>query len=152
MPILRVGHIVIKMRDLEAAKRFYGDILGMQISGEREDAVFFRFSDYHHDIAVFKAPPDSEDPKPAQVGLVHLALVTDGFETVQQIYRRLKAHDVPIVSTVHHGFTRSLYCKDPGGNEVEIYCEVPEFNWQEQGVGRTNRPMDIETGEPAPSS
>ena len=55
MPIQRVGHVVIKMRDLDAAKRFYRDILGMHITDEREGfGVFFRFQDYHHDIAVFK--------------------------------------------------------------------------------------------------
>ena len=60
MPIQRVGHVVIKMRDLDAAKRFYRDILGMNITDEREGfGVFFRFQDYHHDIAVFKVGDDA---------------------------------------------------------------------------------------------
>lgn len=145
MPIQRVGHVVIRMRDLEAAKRFYRDILGMQISGEREGfGVFFRFNDYHHDIAVFKAPDDAEPPNEKQVGLVHIALVADSFKTVQEWYYRLKEQGVPIVRTVNHGFTKSIYFKDPEGNELEIYCEVPEFDWRERGVGQTNSPLDIE--------
>ena len=55
MPIERVGHVVLKMRNLDEAKRFYNGILGMKIADERADmGVFFRFNDYHHDIAVFK--------------------------------------------------------------------------------------------------
>src|SRR5918992_1230551 len=104
MPIQRVGHVVIKMRDLDAAKRFYRDILGMQITDEREGfGVFFRFQDYHHDIAVFKVGEDAESPQKNQVGLAHIALVADSFETVKAMYQRLKAHDVPIVRTVDHG-------------------------------------------------
>jgi catechol-2,3-dioxygenase len=64
MPIERVGHVVLKMRDLDAAKRFYRDILGMKITDEREGfGVFFRFDDYHHDIAVFKVNDDAAAPQ-----------------------------------------------------------------------------------------
>lgn len=130
MPIQRVGHVVIKMRDLDAAKRFYGDILGMHITDEREGfGVFFRFDDYHHDIAVFKVNADAAAPEKNQVGLAHIALIADSFDTVKAMYQKLKAHDVPIVRTVDHGVTRSVYFKDPEGNELEIYCEVPEVDW-----------------------
>jgi catechol 2,3-dioxygenase len=117
MSIQRVGHVVIKMRDLDAAKRFYRDILGMHITDEREGfGVFFRFQDYHHDIAVFKVEDDAESPHKNQVGLAHIALIADSFDTVKAMYQRLKAHDVPIVRTVDHGITKSVYFKDPEGN------------------------------------
>ena len=145
MPIQRVGHVVIKMRDLEAAKRFYRDILGMQITDEREGfGVFFRFQDYHHDIAVFKVAEDAESPQKNQVGLAHIALIADSFDTVKAMYQRLKAHDVPIVRTVDHGITKSVYFKDPEGNELEIYCEVPERPWQEQETIIVADPIDLE--------
>lgn len=51
-------------------------------------------------------------------------MVTDSFETVTTLYQRVKDHDVEIVETVDHGITRSVYFKDPDGNELEIYCEV----------------------------
>jgi catechol 2,3-dioxygenase len=132
MPIERVGHVVIKMRDLEAAKRFYRDILGMKITDEREGfGVFFRFHDYHHDIAVFQVAEDAALPQKNQVGLAHIALVADSFATVKAMYQRLKEHNVPIVRTVDHGITKSVYFKDPEGNELEIYCEAPGVNWRE---------------------
>jgi catechol 2,3-dioxygenase len=145
MPIERVGHVVIKMRDLEAAKRFYRDILGMKIADEREGfGVFFRFHDYHHDIAVFKVGDDAEAPHRNQVGLAHIALVADSFETVKAMYQRLKAHDVPIVRTVDHGITKSVYFKDPEGNELEVYCEVPEVHWRDVETIIVAKPIDLE--------
>jgi catechol 2,3-dioxygenase len=145
MPIERVGHVVIKMRDLEAAKRFYRDILGMKITDEREGfGVFFRFQDYHHDIAVFQVADDAESPQHNQVGLAHIALVADSLDTVKAMYRRLKEHDVPIVRTVDHGITRSVYFKDPEGNELEIYCEVPEVHWSKVDTIIKADPIDLE--------
>ncbi len=145
MPIERVGHVVIKMRDLDAAKGFYRDILGMKITDEREGfGVFFRFQDYHHDIAVFKVNEDADAPQQNQVGLAHVALVADSFDTVKEMYQRLKDHDVPIVRTVDHGITRSVYFQDPDGNELEIYCEVPEKPWQDVETIIVADPMDLE--------
>jgi catechol 2,3-dioxygenase len=144
MPIERVGHVVIKMRDLEAAKRFYRDILGMKITDEREGfGVFFRFHDYHHDIAVFKVGEDAAAPQKNQVGLAHIALVADSFDTVKAMYKRLQDHNVPIVRTVDHGITKSVYFQDPEGNELEIYCEVPEVKWQEVETIIRADPIDL---------
>ena len=68
MPIERVGHVGIKMRDLEGAKRFYRDILGMKIIAEMKGfAVFFGFQEYPTDIAVVKVGDDAESPQMNQV-------------------------------------------------------------------------------------
>lgn len=145
MPIERVGHVVLKMRDLEAAKHFYGDILGMKVANEREGfGVFFRFNDYHHDIAVFQVDEDAASPEKNQVGLAHVALVADSLDTVKAIYRRLKDHDVPIDRTRDHGYTKSVYCKDPEGNEIEIYCEVPEKPWESFDTVIRSEPLDLD--------
>lgn len=145
MPIERVGHVVLRMRDLEAAKRFYGDILGMKIANEREGfAVFFRFDDYHHDIAVFKADEDAAPLQDKQVGLAHVALVADSLDTVKAMHMRLKEHDVPIVRVRDHDYTKSVYCQDPDGNEIEIYCEVPEAPWQSLDSVIRSKPLDLD--------
>ena len=144
MPIERVGHVVLKMRDLDSAKTFYRDILGMKIATEREFGVFFRFNDYHHDIAVFKVDDDAASPEKNQVGLAHIALVADSLDTVKSIYQRLKDHDVPIVRTRDHGCTKSVYFQDPEGNEIEIYCEVPELPWQKIDNVFKGGPLDLE--------
>jgi catechol 2,3-dioxygenase len=145
MGIERVGHVVLKMRDLEAAKRFYRDVLGMQISSESPNAVFFRFGDYHHDIGVFKVSEEAESPKEDQVGLGHIALVVDSLETLVHMHERLSDSDVTIEATLDHGMTLSLYIYDPGRNVVEIYCEVPEYNWREQtDFTRYREKLDLE--------
>src|ERR1041384_1477071 len=109
MGIQRVGHVVLKMRDLEKAKSFYQGVLGMKIGAESERGIFFRFGDYHHDIAVFKTGDDADLPKANQVGLVHVALVTDGVETVKAMYERCKARGVEITGSNDHAITNSLY-------------------------------------------
>ena len=145
MPIQRVGHVVLKMRNLEDAKRFYNGVLGMKIADERKDmGVFFRFDDYHHDIAVFKVDEDAAAPHRNQVGLAHVAMIADSFETVQSMYKKLKDNGVKGIRTADHGVTKSVYFKDPEGNELEIYCEVPETRWQEVDTIIKSEPLDIE--------
>jgi len=146
MGIQRVGHVVIKMRDLEKAKAFYRDFLGMKIGAESERGIFFRFDDYHHDIAVFKTGDDADPPKANQVGLVHIALVTDGVGTVKHFHERAKEFGIEITGTTNHAVTNSLYVKDPEGNTIEIYAEVPrsEYDWRESGMGFISRPLDLE--------
>lgn len=145
MPIERVGHVVLKMRDLEAAKSFYNGVLGMKIADEREDfGIFFRFNDYHHDIAVFKVQEDAALPERNQVGLAHVALVADSLDTVKAMYRRLQENGAEGIRTADHGVTKSVYFKDPEGNELEIYCEVPETPWQSLDTIIRSDPLDLD--------
>lgn len=144
MGLQRVGHVVIKMRDLEKAKQFYHGVLGMEIGAERDFGIFFRFNDYHHDIAVFKTSPDAELPKRDQVGLVHIAVVADSLQTVKAMYERCKAMGVPIVGMTDHAITKSLYIQDPEGNTIEIYAEVPEYDWRAKGMGGISMPLNLD--------
>lgn len=145
MPIQRVGHVVLKMRDLDEAKRFYNGVLGMKIADERADmGVFFRFNDYHHDIAVFKVNEDAAAPERNQVGLAHVAMVADSLDTVKTIHKRLQDHGVEGIRTADHGVTKSVYFKDPEGNELEIYCEVPEQPWQSMDTIIRSDPLDLD--------
>lgn len=141
----RVGHVVLKMRDLEAAKKFYAGTLGMQISSESEIAVFFRFDEYHHDIGVFKTTEDAEAPKEAQVGLLHIALVVESPEALVAIKNHLEENGVKIEAAFDHGMTNSIYIYDPEGNAIEIYCEVPSYDWRtnDDFVGYL-KPLDVD--------
>lgn len=148
MAIQRTGHVAIRVRDLEAAKRFYGDILGMKLGMEIPgQGLFFRFNDYHHDLAVFKAREGAEVASKHHAGIAHIALVADDFATVLAMYQRLREHGVAVSRTIDHGATKSIYFSDPDGIELEIYCEVPEFDWRHNGMVRV--PMDIENAAAA---
>lgn len=142
----RVGHVVLKVRDLEVAKQFYGGVLGMEISSESPRAIFFRFANYHHDIGTFKVSDDAPAPEKDQVGLLHIALVVDSEETLKRLHKELPEKGVEVAATIDHGMTHSLYIYDPDGNQIEIYCEVPDYDW------RTNndfindlKPLDLES-------
>ncbi len=150
-PIKKVGHVVLKCQDLEKAREFYVDVLGMTLAKfDPNRGMFLRFNDYHHDIAIFKTGPDADPPKQNQVGLVHVALVVDDLDTVKAWYAKLKSKGVPIVGTADHAVTNSMYFKDPEGNTLEIYCEVPfsVYDWHTQGMGFIAHPLNLET-EPA---
>ena len=149
MAIKRVGHVVLKMRDMDKAKQFYVDFLGMKIGSEMEGrGMFLRFGDYHHDIAIFKTGDDAEAPKENQVGLVHVALVCDSDEVVRGFYDKAKAAGVEITGWTDHDVTHSLYLKDPEGNTIELYAETG-YDWQNNGMGFRSKEFDIEAVAPA---
>lgn len=129
MGIQRVGHVVLKVRDLEVAKEFYGGVLGMKISSDTPRGVFFRFGEYHHDVGCFKVSDDAPGPQDDQVGMLHIAFVVDSLETLKRLHKELPEKGVNVEATLDHGMTLSLYIYDPFGNQIELYCEVPDYDW-----------------------
>jgi catechol 2,3-dioxygenase len=139
-----VRHAAIKVRDLEAAKRWYGDVLGMTVEDEFAGrGIFVRFGPYyHHDLAIFQADASAPQPAEGAVGLMHIALLVDSLEGVKQWYRHLKAQGVDVRAS-DHGVTRSIYFTDPDGNPFEIYCDNPDFNWRKDGLTMI-APLEVE--------
>ena len=124
----RIGHVVIKVRDLERSKQFYTEVLGMQVMQDVREigAVFLaNHARDHHEIALFQIGPNAESPKPNQIGLAHIAFRLRSVEELQAAYEELKARDVPVSFTVNHGVTKSVYFRDPDGYELEVYCDNP---------------------------
>jgi catechol 2,3-dioxygenase len=124
----KVGHVVLKARDIDQAEKFYTDVLGFQVVMRLKQprGVFFSLGEQHHDLAVLEVPAGSDDPKADQVGLHHVALQVEDFAALKDCYRTLKGHNVPIVRAVDHGITKSIYFCDPAGNRLELYCDVGE--------------------------
>ena len=124
----RIAHVVIKVRDLERSKKFYTEVLGMQVMKDVPEigAVFLaNQARDHHEIALFQIGPNAESPKPNQVGLLHIAFRLRSEEELKAAYEELKAKDVPVNFTVNHGVTKSVYFRDPDGYELEVYCDNP---------------------------
>ena len=143
MAIQRTGHIALRVRDLEVTRRFYCDVLGMQVADEFPGrGIFFRFGGYHHDVVAFKADDGAAPASDKHAGAAHVAFVADDFETVRSFYHRLKELDIPVRST-DHGFTKSIYFSDPDGIQLEIYAEVPEFDFIAEGL-KMREPMEID--------
>jgi len=124
----KVGHVVLKARDLAQVEKFYTEVLGFEIVMRLKQprGVFFSLGEQHHDIAVLEVSAEAEDPKADQVGLHHVALQVENLAALKDAYRTLKEHEVPIVRAVDHGITKSIYFCDPAGNRLELYCDVGE--------------------------
>lgn len=159
MGIQRVGHVVLKVRDLEKAKWFYVDLMGMHIGKYVPDAgMFLRFKEQndenaqHHDLAIFKTGDDADPPKENQVGLFHVALQCENENQVREYYDRFKAAGIETFEQWDHKITHSIYIRDPDGNAIEIYCDVEDYNWREEGMGFMNLPYDIEDVPPKAST
>jgi len=144
IPIWGVRHAAIKVRDIEAAKAWYTDVLGMTLEDEFPgQGIFVRFGPYyHHDLAIFQADKDAPAPDKGAVGLQHIALLVDSLQGVKQWYEHLQARGVNVTKS-DHGVTRSIYFTDPDGNTFEIYCDNPDFNWRKDGLTKRD-PLDLD--------
>ena len=110
--------------------------------------AFFSSTEDHHDLAIMKIGEDAPGPEPNRVGLYHFAYQLGSFDELKEAYRFLKEKEVTIAGMGDHGATKSLYFFDPDGNEIEVYCDAPEYESQklDQLFGETGA-LDLE--EPA---
>ena len=125
--IRRLQHAVLNCRDVEASKKFYAEILGMEVvSYNRERKMaFLSFGDEHHNIALFEWATNTDMVDPNHVGLNHLALeIEGGEEELKALHDHLKARGVQIDRTTDHVISRSVYFFDPDGNRLEIFADL----------------------------
>ena len=122
----RIGHAVIKVRDLDRSRKFYTEVLGMQVMKDVSEirAVFLANNGRdHHELALFEIGFEAEAPNPKAVGLLHIAFRLRSEDELQAAYAELKEKGVPVRFTVNHGVTKSVYFEDPDGYELEVYCD-----------------------------
>jgi catechol 2,3-dioxygenase len=124
----KVGHVVLKVRDLRRAEEFFTEVLGFEVVTRLNSprGVFFTLGEQHHDLAVLEVPSQAESVSDHQVGLHHVALQVGSLDELQECYRTLKAHNVTITRTIDHLITKSIYFLDPDGNGFELFCNVGE--------------------------
>ena len=133
MKIQGVGHVVLKVRDLERSKAFYEGVLGLkEVARFPERMVFFSAGSNHHDIAVMAVGADAPSPPDRAVGLAHVALkIGDSLDLLREAKAQLDAHKVPIRGTRDHRVSQSIYCEDPDGNTVELFVDSDPAIWAE---------------------
>jgi len=122
----RIGHVVIKVRDLERSTNFYTEVLGLTVmKSEPGFKMTFLASNGrdHHEIAVMEVGSEAPLSPPHSVGLAHIAFRLRDEKHLREAYNDLKAHGVEIITAVNHGVTKSVYFRDPDGNEIEVYCD-----------------------------
>lgn len=124
----RLGHLVIRVRDLKRSEDFYSRILGMEVKGRGGDSmVFFRSNhDVDHDLAIAKLGDDAPGPEANRVGLYHMAFELGSIDEIKDAYQILVKEGVRIAGFGDHGETKGLYILDPDGIEIELYAYAPE--------------------------
>ena len=131
--IRRVGHLVLRVKDIERSRRFFEDVLHFPVVAQNERGMVF-FStdkhDNHHQLALVPAKEGVAMPKPDSVGMHHVSFELGTFAELQEAYRVFKEKDVPIDHTTFHGVTKSIYFNDPDGNMLEVYVNVPEEEYR----------------------
>lgn len=127
----RVGHIHLKVSNLDAALGFYQDLLGFKVTQRIGDQVaFLAAGNYHHHIALNTWHSKNYPKASIQgVGLYHTAFLYPSRKDFAIIVKRLIDHQYPLEGAADHGVSEALYLSDPDGNGVEVYCDKPLEDW-----------------------
>jgi catechol-2,3-dioxygenase len=145
IPVRRINHAVFYVRDLARAVDFYERVFGFTvIDGFEGKAAFLRssFGDNHHDLGLFQVGMQAPSAPQGAAGLYHLAWEVDSITDLAAA-RDILAKEGALVGASDHGASKSLYGKDPDGNEFEIMWAVPREVWEAMDHGLVE-PLDIE--------
>lgn len=145
----RIGHVHLKVSDLDRSMKFYHDILGFEIQQRYGgSAVFLSAGGYHHHIGLNTWHSKGAEPAPAfSAGLYHFAILYPQRRDLAVILKRLINADYPLAGAADHGVSEAIYLDDPDGNGVELYWDKPKEQWpkDEQGnLQMVTDPLDIE--------
>ena len=130
-PQTRIGHVHLKVADIERSLKFYRDLLGFEITQRYgESAVFISAGGYHHHIGLNTWHTQGAGPAPINaVGLYHTAILYPTKKDLADITKRINAAHYPITGASDHGVSLAIYLNDPDGNGVELYWDRPNEEW-----------------------
>ena len=148
-PGTRIGHVHLKVANIERALGFYRDILGFEVmQWYGEDAVFLSAGGYHHHIGLNTWMSRNAPPAPRNsAGLFHLAILYPERRDLAQTLLWLLEANYPLDGASDHGVSEALYLRDPDGNGVELYRDRPEDQWprtEDGNLAMVTRPLDVE--------
>lgn len=133
----RIGHIHLKVADLERAIGFYSGVLGFDlVQRYGSQAAFLSAGGYHHHIGLNTWESlGGKPPAPGTTGLYHTAFLYPDRAELADALRRLIAAGIPLDGASDHGVSEALYLRDPDQNGVELYCDRPESAWPRDAEG-----------------
>lgn len=144
IPVQRLNHAVLYVRDAQVSADFYCDVLGFEVVEAMPGAVFLRASgtSNHHDLGLFSVGPNAPRPERGRVGLYHLAWQVPSIHDIANA--RLELQRVgAYTGESDHGVSKSVYAHDPDGNEFEIMYMVPSDQWGEYEQHAVVQPLDL---------
>jgi len=147
-PEVRIGHVHLKVADLERAIGFYRDVLGFELTQRYGDqAAFLSAGGYHHHIGLNTWESQGGSPPPqGRTGLYHLAIVYPSRAELAGALRKLIEAGIKLDGASDHGVSQALYLRDPDGNGVELYWDRPEDQWPrtpDGGLNMFTHPLDL---------
>ena len=148
----RLGHLVLRVRDLDRSEQFYTDVLGLEVTSKLEGRMVFLSAegDASHELALVSVGAGAPGPEASRVGLYHFAWEMGSFDDLRQMYRELRDKDVQVGGIGDHGISMGVYFFDPDGNEIEVFYELPREEWPEGDVFMGRFPGSLEEAESRP--
>jgi catechol 2,3-dioxygenase len=148
-PRVEIGHVHLKVADLDRALSFYRDVLGFDVQDRHGDEVaFLSAGGYHHHIALNTWQSAGGSPPPAgSTGLFHLAIRYPDRTALAEALRRVLAAGVRLDGASDHGVSEAIYLRDPDQNGVELYRDRPRERWPRDEDGSLaifTAPLDVE--------
>jgi catechol 2,3-dioxygenase len=136
-PRVDIGHVHLKVADLERAVSFYCDVLGFELTQRYGDsAAFVSAGGYHHHIGLNTWHSRGGNPPPRNAtGLYHFAIRYPDRRTLADAAQRLQRAGVVLDGASDHGVSEALYLHDPDGNGIELYCDRPRSEWPRSADG-----------------
>jgi catechol 2,3-dioxygenase len=148
-PKTKIGHIHLKVANLERSVKFYTKILGFKLMTKwGNEAAFLSAGGYHHHIGLNTWRSENGSPPPKNTtGLYHFAILVPSKKELARVYKRLEKNKWPIDGASDHGVSEAIYLRDPDENGIEIYFDKPKNKWEYDSKGNlilNNLPLDIE--------
>jgi len=148
-PGVSIGHVHLKVADLERALDFYQGVLGLELTQRfGREAAFLSAGGYHHHIGLNTwESQGGSPPPPGTTGLYHVAILYPTRAALADSLRRLIEARIPLEGAADHGVSEALYLRDPDGNGVELYWDRPKEKWPrtpDGGLAMFTRPLDLE--------
>ena len=143
-----VGHVHLKVADLDPAIHFYGDLLGFAVTQRYGDqAAFLGAGGYHHHIGLNTWESAGATPSPrGHTGLYHSAFLYPDRRQLARALRRVLNAGITLDGAADHGVSEAVYLRDPDNNGVELYRDRPEAEWPRDangGLRMVNDPLDV---------
>jgi catechol 2,3-dioxygenase len=136
----KIGHVHLKVADIDRSLKFYKDLLGFEITQHYgSSAVFLSAGGYHHHIGLNTWHSKNSGPAPVNTaGLYHLAILYPTRKDLAEVLMRLVEAKYPLTGASDHGVSEALYMNDPDGNGVELYWDRPKEEWPLDADGSLN--------------